>query len=394
MTRLAPLLLALALLTSARADGWQAAPNAMQSGRWAPAFCLLPGGQSALICGGYSYTTNACTASADRFDARLRRFVPSRARLTYPRDFAVAVPLPNGTVLVIGGYNTVLGSLRTVEVYHPQTDTFSLLPSSLSTPRELFTATALDGGGVLVVGGFNTHAHVTQATAELFDPHAQTWTLCGSHLADDRFGHATCRLADGHVLIVGGTHWRVGRPATVLASAEVYDPRTGLFHRTRSPMSTPRDRPTASLLPDGTVLIAGGQNGSDGPRTLELFHPDTETFTTLPTALGAARMAHADIALPDGRVVLAGGWGPDAHATLPGVEVFNPRTRTFAPGPALPWSAHDLALICFPDGLVLAAGGKQVQPGHETSVSQGAFWTPPAPEPLAPPPNPRMLRRK
>ncbi len=379
MTRLVTLFLALALLSSAHADGWQAVPNLMRDGRWAPAFCLLPDGKSALVCGGYSYQTGACVASADRFDEHERRFVPCRARLTYPRDFAVAVPLSTGSVLIVGGYNTVLGSLRTAEVYHPQSDTFSVLPSSLSVARELFTATTLADGRVLVVGGFDTHAHQTQATAEMFDPHTQTWTLCTSHLADDRFGHAACRLADGRVLIVGGTHWRVGRPTAVLASAEIYDPRTGRFHRTLGSMRTPRDRPTASLLPGGTVLVAGGQNGADGPRTLELFHPDTETFSLLSAHLGEARMAHADAALPDGRVLLAGGWGPDAHATLPNVEVFNPQNQIFAFGPALPWSAHDLALVCFPDGLVLAAGGKQVQNGRETSVGRGAFWRPPAP---------------
>lgn len=379
MTRLFPLLLALALLCPAHADGWQTIPNAMRDGRWAPAFCLLPDGKSALVCGGYSYKTNACVASADRFDEPSRRFVPCRARLTYPRDFAVAVPTPDGNVLVIGGYNTVLGSLRTVEMYHPQTDTFRVLPSSLSVPRELFTATTLADGGILVVGGFNTHAHVTQSSAEVFDPHTQTFTLCASHLAEDRFGHAACRLADGRVLIVGGTHWRVGLPTRVLASAEIYDPRTRQFHSTLGYMTMPRDRPTASLLPDGTVLVAGGQNGSEGPRTLELFHPDTETFTTLPTILGAARMAHADITLPDGRIVLAGGWGPDAHATLPSVEVFDAQSRTVEAGPSLPWSAHDLALLCFPDGLVLAAGGKQVQNGHEGSVARGVYWLPLSP---------------
>ncbi len=384
MTRLLPLLLALALLGPAHADGWQAVPTPMRDGRWAPAFCLLPGGQSALICGGYSYETSACVASADRFDERTRRFVPCRARLTYPRDFAVAVPLPGGSVLVVGGYNTVLGSLRTAEVYHPQSDTFQVLPASLSIARELFTATVLDDGSVLLVGGFNTHAHKTQASAEVFSPRTQLFTLGASHLAEDRFGHAACRLADGRVLIVGGTHWRVGLPTTVLATAEIYEPRTGKFHRTAGRMSTPRDRPTASLLPDGTVLIAGGQNGSDGPRAAELFHPDTETFSPLPDKLGAARMAHADIALPDGRILLAGGWGPDAHGTLPSVEVFDPQTQTFAFGPALPWSAHDLALLRFPSGLVLAAGGKQVGNGRETSVHQAAVWMPEWP----PRPNP------
>ncbi len=377
MTRLLPLLLALLLLRPACADGWQSIPNAMRDGRWAPAFCLLPGGASALICGGYSYGTGACVASADRFDERTRRFVPCRARLTYPRDFAVAVPLPDASILIIGGYNTVLGSLRTAEVYHPNRDTFQVLPSSLAIARELFTATALEDGTVLVVGGFDTHAHVTQGSAEVFDPHAQAFTLCASHLAEDRFGHAACRLADGRVLIVGGTHWRVGLPTTVLASAEIYDPRTRWFHQAAGQMITPRDRPTATLLPDGTVLIAGGQNGSDGPRTVEVFHPGTETFSALAGKLGAARMAHADAVLPDGRVLLAGGWGPEAHATLPSAELFDPHTQAFAFGPALPWSAHDLALLCFPDGLVLAAGGKQVQNGHESSVKRGAYWAPP-----------------
>ncbi len=376
MTRLFPLLLALALLRPCHADGWQTLPNAMRDGRWAPAFCLLPGSKSALICGGYAYNQNACVASADRFDEQLRRFVPSRARLTYPRDFAVAAPLPDGSVLVIGGYNTVLGSLRTAEVYHPNDDTFSVLPSFLSTARELFTATTLTGGSILVAGGFNTHAHETQASGEVFDPRTRTFAPCASPMAEDRFGHAACRLADGRVLIVGGTHWRVGLPTTVLATAEVYDPRTQKFHRAAGRMSVPRDRPTASLLPDGTVLVAGGQNGAEGPRTLELFHPDTETFSLLPNKLGAARMAHADIALPDGRILLAGGWGPDAHATLPSVEVFDPQTRSFAFAPALPFGAHDLALVCFPDGLVLAAGGKQVEHGRETSVASGAFWRP------------------
>jgi len=379
MTLLFPLLLALALLCPAHADGWQTLPNPMRDGRWAPACCLLPGGQSALICGGYSYQTNACVASADRFDERTRRFVPCRARLTYPRDFAVAVPLPNSSVLIIGGYNTILGSLRTAEVYHPLSDTFQLLPSSLAIARELFTATVLADGSILIVGGFDTHAHKTQATAEVFDPQTQTFTLGTSHLTDDRFGHAACRLRDGRVLIVGGTHWRVGLPTTVLASAEIYDPRTRLFHPAMGHMAAPRDRPTASLLPDGTVLIAGGQNKSEGPRACELFHPDTETFSPLPNKLGAARMAHADITLSDGRVLLAGGWGPDAHATLPSVEVYDPRAQAFAFGPALPWSGHDLALLRFPDGLVLAAGGKQVGGGRETSSDQAAVWLPPAP---------------
>lgn len=374
------LLLCLCLLLSpAHADGWTRVPNTMRDARWAPAFCLLPGGKTALIVGGYSFRAGACVATADRFDEATRRFVPCRGRLTFPRDFATATPLPNGMVLVSGGYNTVLGTLDTAEAYDPRTDTFRVLGSHLSAARELFTATPLMDGRILVAGGFNTHAHQTQDTADLFNPALGTFSRLPSRLSVDRFGQAAARLRDGRVLLVGGTHWRVGQPGVPLASADIFDPRTGRFHRTAGDMITPRDRPTATLLPDGTVLVAGGQNGAGGPRTAELFHPDTETFTPLAAPLTEARMAHADLRLPDGRVLLAGGWGPDAHATLASCEIYDPTARSFMPGPPLPFSAHDAALLLFPDGLILAAGGKHVGQGQESSISEGAIWQPAQP---------------
>jgi len=369
------LLLCLCLLLSpAQADGWTRVQNTMRDGRWAGAFCLLPGGHAALLAGGYSFEAGACVATADRFDETLRRFVPCRGRLTIPRDFATATLLPDGTALVAGGYNTVYGSLDTAEAYDPRTDTFHVLGSHLSAARELFTATPLTDGRVLIAGGFNTHAHQTQDTADLFDPATSTFSRLPSRLSADRFGQAAARLLDGRILLVGGTHWHVGQPGVPLASADVFDPRTGRFHRTPGDMTVPRDRPTATLLPDGTVLIAGGQNGASGPRLAELFHPDTETFTPLAAPLTQARMAHADLLLPDGRVLLAGGWGPDAHATLTSCEIYDPTMRSFTPGPPLPFSAHDAALLQFLDGLILAAGGKHVGQGQESSINAGAIW--------------------
>ena len=244
-------------------------------------------------------------------------------------------------------------------------------PAVCSAPRELFTATPLADGRVLLVGGFNTHRGRTQATAEVYDPVTRTFTPTGS-LAADRFGQDAVRLADGRVLVVGGTHWFVRRPAVKLASAEIYDPATGRFHETRAPMHFPRDRPTATLLPDGTVLIAGGQNDAGEPEQAELFDPKTETFTLLPGKMVSPRMAHAAArsartAVFCWRAAGASRWRPRPAAWSDMI----PHPQIFTPCPTLPQGAHDQALLVFPSGLVLVAGGKEAGGGKETSLATG-----------------------
>lgn len=363
-------LLGLVLLRPAYADGWVPTANTMSDPRWAPAYTLLAGGTRGLVAGGYSFPTDRCVATADEFDPGTRRFIPCAGRLQVPRNFAHATPLPGGQVLISGGYNTVLGTLNYAELYDPGARTFALLPSRLNAPRELFTATSLADGRVLLAGGFNTHRGRTLATAELYDPGTQTFTPTGS-LATDRFGQDAVRLADGRVLVVGGTHWFVRRPTTKLASAEIYDPATGRFHETAAPMHFPRDRPTATLLPDGTVLVAGGQNDAGEPEQAEVFDPKTETFALLPGKMVAPRMAHAAAALPSGAVLLAGGWSVPLSATTGSAERYGPASQVFAAAPTLPQGAHDQALLVFPSGLVLVAGGKQAGGGKETSLATG-----------------------
>lgn len=366
-------LLGLVVLRPALADGWAPTANTMSDPRWAPAYTLLAGGTRGLIVGGYSFPTARCVATADEFDPQTRRFLPCPGRLQVPRNFAQAAKTPDGRVLIAGGYNTVLGSLDSAELYDPATRAFTLLPSRLAAPRELFTATALADGRVLLVGGFNTHRGRTLATADLYDPATRTFTQTGA-LATDRFGQDAVRLADGRILVVGGTHWFVRHPAAKLASAEIYDPATGRFHETAAPMHFPRDRPTAILLSDGTVLIAGGQNDAGEPEQAEVFDPKTETFALLPGKMVAPRMAHAAARLPGGAVLLAGGWSAPLSATTGSVERYDPPSQAFMPVPALPEGAHDQALLVFSSGLVLVAGGKRAGGGKETSLATGYTW--------------------
>jgi hypothetical protein len=356
--------------------------------RWAPAGCLLADGKHALIVGGYSYTKGVCVDSADVYDEKRHKFIHCHGHLKCPRDFATSTLLPDGNVLVAGGYHTELGSLATAELYVSRHNRFEPLKSTMSNARELFTSTRLRDGRVLCVAGLDLHKRGTVNSADLFDPETRTFQPVVSHLSQDRFGQAAVLLADGRVLIVGGKSWKVGHQDKPLTSAEIFDPATGLFHRTVGDMSVARDRPTATLLPNGKVLVAGGQNGAEGPLECELFDPATETFSPA-GKMHTSRMAHGAIFIPPlsppvsggvprneaGWVMLAGGWCPPSHSTTSTVELFDTATGTCSEAPPLPVDTHDFAVVRFPDGLLLIAGGKQVDK-KEKSLDGGWVMSP------------------
>lgn len=86
-----------------------------------------------------------------------------------------------------------------------------------------------------------------------------------------RMAHTATLLSDGRALIAGGLNFRDGDPGfRILVSAELYDPKSGTFSPTGS-MGTARVGHTATLLPDGRVLIAGGGDGSGTTASAELY---------------------------------------------------------------------------------------------------------------------------
>ena len=201
---------------------------------------------------------------------------------------------------------------------------------SMTAERAYQTATLLADGRILMAGGWGSvrQGNLTLqgevvASAELYDPKTGTFSPTGS-MTVPRNQHTATLLADGRVLILGGYG-----SGEVLASAELYDPTTGTFSATGS-MTVPREAHTATLLADGRVLIAGGDDGSNALATAEIFDPKTFTFS--PTGpMTTPRTEATATLLPDGRVLIVGGSGPlTSSPNQTSAELYDPKTGTFS----------------------------------------------------------------
>ena len=192
------------------------------------------------------------------------------------RMYHTSTLLTNGKVLITGGSPDIgVTVLKTCELYDPSTGNWTFT-GSLHYPRDFHTATVLPNGKVLVIGGAVDNAYDLLKTCELYDASTGNWTLTGS-MHDQRFAHTATLLSDGKVLVTGSAIASVKNDKSV-NSSELYDPSSGIWTLTGS-MHQGRYSHTATMLKNGSVLVIGGQAGVDRIfNTAELYNPITKTL--------------------------------------------------------------------------------------------------------------------
>jgi len=299
---------------------------------------LLPNGRILLAGGGNDATTHL--ASTELFYPPDPVFQAPGFSLAGPmisgRSGQTATRLPNGKVLITGGYLPGSSQLATAEIYDPQTRMFAST-GSMQVGRAWHSATLLNDGKVLICGGMSRNS------AELYDPATGTFTYTAGSMSAARYRHTATLLADGRVFIAGAA----AVPPAALATTEIYDPGTGLFTSTAT-MSTARQEHRANLLPDGRVLITGGRDDLLSPVTFaEFYDPVANSYSSL--SMLTTQFNHSATSLVDGRVLIAGGGTNQA-------EIYNPATNTFTLTGSMAVSRGQHSATLLPNGKVLVAG--------------------------------------
>jgi N-acetylneuraminic acid mutarotase len=309
---------------------------------------LLPNGK-VLVAGGYVYDGGDLVylSSAELYNPSSGTWTAT-GNMIEAHAGHTATLLPNGKVLVSGGYRSEPEDhyLSSAELYDPSSGTWTATGKMVEA-RLGHTATLLPDGRVLVAGGDGKSGGIAHflSSAELYDPRSGTWTATGN-MVQARYLHTATLLPDGKVLLAGGDN-------SHSPSAELYDPLSGSWTATGN-MVEARNSQTATLLPDGKVLVAGGDNS----HSAELYDPGSGSWTATGNTV-EPRVGHAATLLPDGKVLVAGGsvFRGDAMDYLSSAELYNPSSGTWTATEAMMAARNAATATLLPDGRVLVVGG-------------------------------------
>ncbi len=329
----------------AQSPGTFSATGSMAMPRSFHTATLLTNGM-VLIAGGSADLTTPL-ATTELYDPDKGTFTAASA-MTSARMGHTATLLPDGKVLMAGGTVSAGGFVPSngAEIYDPSTGVFSPTGKMISN-HVCQQAILLNSGKVLIAGG---NSSGQPPNAELYDPAAGTFAPAGTY-ASDTFDFNTCQgsqsalLADGRVLIVFES-----------GGAETYDPSRDAFTRTDNPIVADYvdGLPSATLLMNGSLLVAGGCEYTLYT-SAELFNLASETFAAT-GSMASGRTLDTATLLPDGTVLMTGSYVPGG-GSLASAEVYDPVAGAFAPtrDMASTRSLHTATLLN--NGRVLVAGG-------------------------------------
>lgn len=200
--------------------------------------------------------------------------------------------------------------------------------------------------------GANSHLTDSGSDAPLSANDASTLSAT-SNMNAPRSGHTATLLPSGQVLIAGGME----RNGVFFNTAELYNPATSSFTAVTRTMSVQRVGHIATLLPNGKVLVAGGWSSAAVLASAELYDPATGAFT-LTGSMIVPRGDFSATLLPDGKVLVAGG---ENDRALSSAEIYDPATGRFAPTGNMKAERTMHTAVLLSNGKVLIAGGGEYQ---------------------------------
>jgi N-acetylneuraminic acid mutarotase len=268
-------------------------------------------------CEIYDPATNTFTAAADLAGLRA-----GHAAATLPDGRVMVV---GGTTNFTDLTTAITAVLNTTEIYNPATNTWAAGPN-IGGRRLVPSLTRLSNGRLLLAGGIEVTvlfgipiALTSTNKAQLYNPTTNSWSNA-PNMPNGRAYHQdnAITLADGRVLLSGGVlvpDLLNATNAASIAGADLYDPATNTWQATT--MSRSRTGHAAVRLPDNRVLVSGGAEGLVSAAltltAVATFDPATNTWTDQ-APMTVARAGHTAALLPDGMVVLLGGNGTSSEA--------------------------------------------------------------------------------
>lgn len=279
---------------------------------------------------------------------------PTRATWTQAGDMGLArgffraIQLQNGLVLIEGGVLPDKSTTAQSDLFDPTKGTWRKTQGSLNEARAKHTATLLPNGIVLVTGGYGP-----LQSAELYVPKTETWIYTSNQMKYARARHTATLLQSGKVLIAGGSPYN--------NRAELYDPDNDTWSTAGTMVIRRYDHVAIGLL-DGKVLVAGGRTRNDDDSSIinsaELYNPDTETWSSIPN-MQIARADFTAVLLPDGRVLVIGGRLPKGHATAT-TEIYDPYKGLWQQATSMNYARQNplgMEALQFEDGTIMVLGG-------------------------------------